>query len=272
MHYDMTAVAGTLLGMALAACAVLPEDVESNGLVRYETGENIQLSAGRQVTLSVANGYAGVKEDGREVRLSGLDFETTHALVGDLTGDGTREILIEVLPSLSGSCYELWFTEDSGFIPHEDLFCNPTLTVDGSLVSNEKVGPHTRITEYRASRAGMLYWISRQEPLSPDFARLVRSSDDSAGEVIFLGLPECGEARVVMPHPVRVAETPGADLEMVVTGELLIMEVIDDGLWGELVQVEASDGTRGWLPTSRLGDLEAAAKKQCESVRSATSG
>lgn len=52
------------------------------------------------MTLSVANGYVGVKEEGRDARLSGLDFETTHALVGDLTGDGTREILIEVLPSL----------------------------------------------------------------------------------------------------------------------------------------------------------------------------
>lgn len=88
MHYDMKAVAGTLRSMALAACAVIQEDVESNRLVRYENGENIQLSVGRQVTLSVANGYAGVKEDGREARLSGLDFKTTHALVGDLTGTG----------------------------------------------------------------------------------------------------------------------------------------------------------------------------------------
>lgn len=261
-----------LAGVSLAACTEIAGNADSVGLVRYEPGAVLPLAADRKAIFLVEDGYAKMEEQGRGLRLSALDFEASHVLVGEVTADGINELLIEVLPSRSGGCYKLWSSAPSGFLPHADLFCNPLLTARGSIVSDERDGPYTRVTEYANNGAGALHWVSRQEPLSPDFARLVNRLDDgsTASVVIFPGLPECGEAKVAVQHPVAIAETPAARGRRVAAGELRILDVAGSQFPGGMVLVQASDGASGWLPAWRLGDLGEAAKEQCSKARDVT--
>src|SRR5690606_30593212 len=124
--------------------------------------------------------HAQLEESGIVIQLSALDFGSTHALAADLTGDGVSDLLVEVFSSRSGSCYELWLSTPSGYKEHEDLFCNPVLDARGVLATSKQDGPYSHTKEYMAGDDGILHWVRRQEPLSPDFGRFVAHAEDGS--------------------------------------------------------------------------------------------
>lgn len=239
--------------------------VEAAGFERLEPGSRAVLAEGRSAGLKVHDGHVELHESGRVERLSSLDFADTHVLAADVTRDGVRDLLVEVIPSTAGSCYELWSSSADGYTRHEDLFCNPTLSSDGTLVSHERDGPYSRVKEYEPDHNGTLHWVRKQEPLSPDFSRYERLHRDGSVDrsVIYLGLPECGDARVTAPHPLRVSIEPGGTASWTLAGELRVLDVQVPMPREEWVLVTTQEGARGWLRPAQLGDLETASRLQC---------
>lgn len=234
-------------------------------LARHEPGSAIPLSSSRVADLRVRNGRVELAEEGAVSELSSLDFPDTHVLASDLTGDGVKDLFVELFPSRSGSCYELWSSSQGAYLRHRDLFCNPALDEHGTLITVERDGPYSRITEYTRHQ-GRIEWVRRQQPLSPDFSRFEQRSGHEAptSMVVFLGLPECGEAHVSVDASVRVLEEPGSGAGRMIEGPLRVLDVVRaEGSAGEWVLVEAPAGDRGWIVSSELGDMEAAALRYC---------
>lgn len=258
--------------LLLLACSPLgadtgePVDRPSQPFSRHEPGSVIRLSPDRVADLRVRDGRVELIEEDRVTGLSSLDFADTHVIVSDITGDGVKDLFVELFPSRSGSCYELWSSDSGGYARHRDLLCNPVLDERGTLVTVDRDGPYSRITEYVPRQGGGIEWVRRQEPLSPDFSRFEQRSEGHApsSTVVFLGLPGCGEAHVAVEGSVRVSEEPRARAGRMVGGPLRVLDVLRaEGAAGEWVLVEAPAGDRGWIASSELGDLEAAARQQC---------
>lgn len=263
------------LSLLLLACSVPAADSRGGqrdlpeALSRHEPGAAIRLSPDRVANLRVRDGVVELVEDGEVTALSSLDFADTHVLAADITRDRAMELFVELFPSRSGSCYELWWSRAGGYVRHEDLFCNPTLDERGTLITVERDGPYSRATEYVPADQGGIEWVRRQEPLSPDFSRFEQRSDDDAptSMVVFLGLPGCGEAHLNVDDPVEVADAPGARARRIMEGSLRVLDVSrTDGSAGEWVLVEAATGDTGWAAASELGDMQAAAQRQCSSL------
>ena len=257
-----------LVSWAAAAGAAHAGEAVAEVFERYEPGAIIELSEGRTVKLRVNDGHVEVAEARRVDRLSSPDFAETHVLVADLSGDGVKELLIEMLPSRSGSCYELWSATSTGYVRGDELFCNPMIGPGGGLVTSERDGPYSRIREYEVDHDGTLQWVRRQQPLSPDFSRIERRMVDGSvsSSVIYLGLPECGEARITVDDPVPVSELPGTAPMQELAGELRVLDVRALGPRDEWVLVRGHSA-EGWLPSTTLGDLKAASRRQCAAAR-----
>jgi len=245
-------------------------------LSRYtlEVPTTVRLSATRTAELSRRNDQVEVAEAGRTHLLSALDFPDTHVLAGDLTGDGESEILVELFSSASGSCYELWLPRGATYHQYDDVFCNPVSEPDGTLRTVRRDGPFSHITTYLPDEERGLRKLSRQEPLNRDFSRFSEWRQDGAMEeaIIFLGLPECGEARVVIDSVRSLRESPRGDTTGRVQGEVRVLSISEEEPFDQhWVQVQAPDGSEGWLLPEELGDIGAAAMRHCR-ARSTISG
>lgn len=269
MRFDKALKAMLLVcvaAMPIVSCA----SARPPELIRHDMGAEVRLAPGRTVRLQMKGHHVQVIEEGRVTQLSELDFRDTHVLSADLNGDGISELLVELHPSRSGSCYELWSPQAETYVRHEDLFCNPGVDSSGALVTVERDGAYSYVREYATGASETLEWVRRQEPLTPDFGRLVTRADDgSAAEmVIFLGLPECGEAQLEFVHPVDVSDRPATAPTKRLTGTVLVVDVARDSDTGvEWIRVQDLNGGTAWLASSDLGNIEDAAHRRCKGAQ-----
>ncbi|MEG3183655.1 hypothetical protein [Novilysobacter erysipheiresistens] len=268
-----------LLGVVLfTACANQPV-AESSGanladkkLRRFpitEAGVEVPIEDGRRMYLRLIRGYVYAIDEEDVSRLSGVDFERVHALVGDVTSDDISDVLVELSSTGGGSCYELWLSGNGTLSRYEELICNPSLDELGRLSSMVRDGPYTHASTHATDGAGVFRWVTREEALTHDFSRYKQRLSRPAEQfIVFRGLPQCGAAQVELTTNTMLANAPRGGQAHRASGRAIVLDVaVQDSSGQEWVLVRDASGNEGWVRAYQLGNLQQAATHQCDRYR-----